>query len=267
MTPSLFLISIACLLATTSIGRSTEVTVPDTAAPYVILKLDDLWCEDNVVHTGWDSVITYLNEQNIKGSIGLVGESLEEDNPSYYEWILQRQAEGHEIWNHGFCHCRNKATGISEYKGKSPEEQLQSIRQTQTLAQEKLNITLRTFGAPYNHTDQSTVEALEDIPSLKVWLYKETDTHTTKYQLPRIREVNIEYPVHQPDFAQFVKGYELHKTEPVLIIQGHPRSWQEDLTRLQEFKRIISFLKKENVRFITPYEYYTLTANNADQQE
>lgn len=232
---------------------------PDTKSPFVILKLDDLWCQDQVVHTGWKSVMTYLNQQGIKGSIGLIGDSLEEDNPEYFDWIQQQKAEGHEIWNHGFCHCRDKEAGISEFSGKSEIEQVESIKKTQSLAKEKLNITLRTFGAPYNHTDQQTVDALEEITDLKIWLYKETAIPTDKFQLQRIKEVNIEYPVHQPDYNQFVAGYKKYKDEPVLIIQGHPRSWVDDESRLQEFKRIITFLKKEKVEFVTPYEYYSLT--------
>ena len=244
----LLFISTAC--------NSVKPKFAQAQKPYVILKLDDLWCKDDVVHPGWEKVISFLNEQEIKGTIGLIGESLEKENLEYFKWIKNREQEGHEIWNHGFCHCRDREVGISEFRGKSEEDQFRSIQQTQVLAEEKLGITLRTFGAPYNNTDQETINALEEISDLKVWLYKETELPTDKYIMDRIPEVNIEYPVHQPDYEKFVLGYRKNEHEALLVIQGHPRSWTEDESRFSEFKKIITFLQKEQVEFITPYEYY-----------
>ena len=55
--------------------------------PFVILKLDDLWCEDGLVYPGWEQVVNFLNEQGIKGTIGIIGSSLEDGNPAYFNWI------------------------------------------------------------------------------------------------------------------------------------------------------------------------------------
>lgn len=233
------------------------------SSPYVILKLDDLWQEDELVHPGWIKVMNFLNEQKIKGTIGIIGSSLESDNKAYYDWIKNRDKEGHEIWHHGFCHCRHKEGEIEirEYRGKGLEEQCESISKTQTLAQEKLGLTLRSFGAPYNSTDEHTTTALSKIPELKVWMFKETQTPTDKFLLNRIKEVNIEYPVHNPDFKKFKAGYKKNKSETILVIQGHPRSWTEDERRFENFKQIILFLKKQKVQFVTPYEYYLMEKN------
>lgn len=227
---------------------------------YIILKLDDLWCEQDLVHEGWEQVVRFLNRKKVKGTIGIVGNSLEEDNADYFDWIKAREKEGYEIWHHGFCHCRHKVgdTEIREYRGTTYEEQLTSIQNTQQLAEEKLGITLRSYGAPYNSTDEFTAKALEEVPDLKVWIYKETKMPTSKFLLNRIAAVNIEYPVHQPDLEQFKAGYETYKNEPILIIQGHPRSWVEDKKRFKTFKKIIRYLKKENVVFTTPFEYYQM---------
>lgn len=236
---------------------------PNVPKPFVILKLDDLWCKNDSVHPGWERVVEFLNSHEVTGTIGLIGSSLEKDNPAYFEWIKSRKDEGHEIWNHGFCHCRRQENGteIREFRGKEFEDQSESILKTQALAKEKLGITLRTFGAPYNSTDQHTAAVLAKNSDLKVWLYKETKAPTNKFLLNRIPEVNIEYPVHQPDFEKFKSGYEQFKTEPILIIQGHPRSWAEEDDRLENFKKIILFLKKEGVTFTTPYEYFLIKKN------
>lgn len=233
---------------------------PNTPKPFVILKLDDLWCKNDIVHPGWEIVVDFLNSHQVKGTIGLIGSSLEKDNPEYFAWIKQREAEGYEIWNHGFCHCRMKENGtdIREFRGKELEDQTESIFKTQQLAKEKLGIILHTFGAPYNSTDEYTSKVLEENSDLKVWMYKETKTPTSKFLLNRIPEVNIEYPVHQPDFEKFKAGYDKFKTEPILIIQGHPRSWTKDENRFENFKKIILFLKKEGVTFVTPYEYFLM---------
>lgn len=229
--------------------------------PYVILKLDDLKGKQSHVHEGWIEVFDFLNEQNIIGTIGLIGESLEEDKPNYFDWIKKRNNEGHEIWNHGFCHCKQnigEETEIREFRGKDYAAQCESIINTQKLAKDKLGITLRSFGAPYNSTDEHTAKALAKIPELDIWMFKETDVSSDKFILNRIKEVNIEYPTHIPDFKKFKLGYDKNKNEQIIIIQGHPRSWMEDKTRFEEFKKIVLFLKEEGVQFITPYEYYSL---------
>lgn len=231
------------------------------AKPKIILKLDDLWYEDGLVHEGWIEVMNFLNTQKVKGTIGLVGDSLEEDAEDYYNWIKERVKEGHEIWNHGYCHCKPTVDGqeCREFRGTDFTYQLAQLQKTQQLAKEKLGLTLVSFGAPYNSTDSSTINALAKISDLKIWMYKETKSPTDKQVLKRIKEVNIEYPVHVPDFQKFKTGYEQYKNEPLLVIQGHPRSWVKDPTRMEEFKKIITFLKAENVEFTTPTVYLKIT--------
>lgn len=229
--------------------------------PKIILKLDDLWFEDGLVHEGWIEVMNFLNAQNVKGTIGLVGDSLEEEAEIYFNWIKKRHQEGHEIWNHGYCHCKPTVNGQAcrEFRGTDYAYQLGQLEKTQQLAKEKLGLTLVSFGAPYNSTDSLTTNALAKIPDLKIWIYKETSAPTDKEVLKRIKEVNIEYPVHVPDFDKFKSGYEQYKHEPILVIQGHPRSWVKDPTRMEEFKKIITFLKAEEVEFTTPIEYKQLS--------
>ena len=99
---------------------------------------------------------------------------------------------------------------------------------------------------------------MAEIPDIKVWMYKETSSPTNKFLLNRIKEVNIEYPVHAPDFEKFKTGYDTYKSESVLIIQGHPRSWVENPERFEEFKKIIDFLILEEVTFTTPYGFYLM---------
>ena len=225
--------------------------------PKVILKLDDLWYEDELVHEGWIAVMDFLNTQKVKGTIGLVGNSLEEGTENYYNWIKEREQEGHEIWNHGYCHCKPIVNGqeCREFRGTEYAYQLDQLQKTQQLAKEKLGLNLVSFGAPYNATDSLTANALTKIPELKIWMYKIDKAPTDKQVLKRIKEVNIEYPVHIPNFQKFKAGYEQYKNEGLLVIQGHPRSWTKDKERMENFKKIVTFLKNKKVQFTTPMEY------------
>ncbi|GAA4825063.1 hypothetical protein GCM10023331_06870 [Algivirga pacifica] len=224
----------------------------------MILKLDDLWYEDGLVHPGWVQVFQFLKEEEVQGTIGLVCNSLEEGRDAYFQWIKDRKSEGHEVWHHGYCHCKPvvKEKAEREFRGTDYTYQYEHLSRASELAKEKLGITLRTFGAPYNSTNEHTAKALDSLPEIKVWLYKETTVPTSKQVLKRIPEVNIEYPVHVPDFLKFKEGYEKYRSEKLLVIQGHPRSWVENPERFEEFKRIVLFLKSEKVRFTTPYDYH-----------
>lgn len=245
--------------STQAASESQNANKSEQAGPYVILKLDDLkYDKNNVVDPGWTQVMDYLNEQNIVGTIGIIGNSLTKDTPEYFEWIKQRQSEGHELWHHGYCHCRWEENGekVREFQGSQLATQQQYLLDTQRLAKEKLGITFRTFGAPYNATDKHTAAILEKMDDIKVWLFKDTNYRSSKYVFPRIRQVNIEYPVHVPDFKKLKSGFNKNRDEDVLVIQGHPRSWVKDPSRFEEFKKIVSYLKDENVTFTTPYDYY-----------
>ncbi|MEM1358938.1 MAG: hypothetical protein AAGF89_12105, partial [Bacteroidota bacterium] len=77
-----------------------------SSSPFVILKLDDLWYEEGLVHPGWLRVFDFLRQEEVIGTIGLVCNSLEAGSADYFQWIKDREAEGHEIWHHGYCHCK-----------------------------------------------------------------------------------------------------------------------------------------------------------------
>lgn len=247
-------------LLTAMACQTQRILQDDASGPFVILKLDDLWYEDGLVHPGWLQVMDFLHKEGVVGTIGIVGNSIEKGNPDYFDWIKERAEEGVEFWNHGYCHCKPvvEEEERREFRGTDIAFQQEQLTKTQRLAKEKLGLTLRSFGAPYNATDEATAKVLDNIPDLKVWMYKETSAPTEKFQLKRIKEVNIEYPVHVPDFQKFKEGYEKNADEELLTIQGHPRSWVKEAERFEAFKQIVLFLKSKKARFITPYKYYLL---------
>jgi len=240
---------------------SSEQTA-NNDGPTVILKLDDAWFEEGLLHPGWRQTFDYLNERGITATIGIVGERMQDAPPAYYEWLRGQSDRGHEVWNHGWCHCKPTVDGeeMREFRGTSYDYQLRHLRQTQQLAKDKLGLELTTFGAPYNAVDSNTTKALAQLPELDTWLYPQTEISSGLKALPRT-PVNIEYPVHQPDFVSFLKHYEENLNEPVFVIQGHPRSWMKPESRLEEFKRIIEFLIEEQANFATPSGYFKAIDN------
>lgn len=228
--------------------------------PMVILKLDDYGFSRRT-HPGWVQTMDYLNEKGVVASIGLIGKGLERPSAASVAWLTTQAQLGHELWNHGYCHCRPEGVTLgnglraAEFRGTDYDYQLDQIRRTQDLAQEKLGITLTTFGAPYNSTDENTVAALATMPELTTLLYHRGPAPDGVSVLSRVGAVNIEYPVHQPDFAQFKQGFEQYESADVLVIQGHPRSWTQDPDRFAQFQQIISYLQDRGVVFTTPTGY------------
>lgn len=240
-------------------AQNRKVATPAVTglAQQIILKLDDAWYEEDSIHAGWDKTFAYLNQKDVVGTIGVVGEKMVAGNEAYYNWLKRRSLEGHEIWNHGWCHCKPVIDGeqLAEFRGTGFAYQLDHLTKTQELIKRKLGLTLSTFGAPYNAVDADTHRALSEIEDLNVWLYSPEKWPEGMTGMQRIPAVNIEYPVHQPDFLSFKSGYDVHRDEPVLVLQGHPRSWLKPADRFDEFKKIVDFLLDEGAEFTTPSVY------------
>ncbi|WP_044103902.1 polysaccharide deacetylase family protein [Neolewinella persica] len=258
---SILAITIPALLWLTFACSSVRSLHPAAApTPYVILKLDDAWFENDLVHPGWTQVLDYLNAKNIVATIGIVGERMQDGSPDYYAWLQAQDARGHEVWNHGWCHCKPVVEGqeVREFLGTSYTHQLRSLQKTQALLLDKTGLRMTTFGAPYNAVDTNTARALAELPELTEWLYAPNNIVTTKARYPRIPALNLEQPVHVPNPDSLIAAWEQYQHEPLIVLQGHPRSWVADASRMEDFKRIIQFLEAKKVRFITPRQYREL---------
>jgi peptidoglycan/xylan/chitin deacetylase (PgdA/CDA1 family) len=225
----------------------------ETSAPQVILKLDDLEIEPTGgIHEGWKQVVQHLDERNISASIGIICSSLREPTPEYLTWIAQRKADGHEFWNHGFCHCRevfDDGSQIAEFGGKSYEDQHKALIDGQRLAKEHLGFSFTAFGAPFNAIDSVTALALANTPDLKYWLYNHEDYPSDLINVPRAG-VDLEYPVHVPNLDSVKFYFDQNRDAKLLTLQGHPRSWVDKPERMQAFIDIVDYLQGEGCEFI-----------------
>lgn len=165
-------------------------------------------------------MVDFLNESNIKASLGIIGFSLEEDNPAYFDWIKNLDASGRfEFWNHGYRN-RKASDKIGEFEG-SYEQQKAALERTQRLAREKLGIELKAFGPHWSGTNQDTARALDEILEIKMWFHGREGSK--KLVFPRI--LTLENPTHVPDFSKFTAAYDrVGRDKECLVLQGHPKS-------------------------------------------
>ena len=223
----------------------------------IILKADDLSYSANyIIPLGFQNFIDYIENNNIKASIGLIGNSLEVNNEQYLQYIKNISLDGSfEIWNHGYNH---KLTGTNE-NGETYHEfwnttydyQKDHLEKTQELALEKLGITLRAFGAPGNNHDLITLDVINENDEIKVWFYGNPESNKIVLE----RHYNIEFSSQYPDYEEFVNNYPAN--EEYLALQIHPNAWDNE--GFNQFELIIEFLMTQKVAFITPYEFYRLS--------
>ncbi|HEY3322920.1 MAG TPA: DUF2334 domain-containing protein [Planctomycetota bacterium] len=230
-------------------------------APVIILKLDDVTTqgahESEPISPRWQRVVDFLEKENLKASLGIIGFSLEQDNAAYFNWIKNLDKKGAvEFWNHGYRNRSNNDKS-GEFESDSAEQQKALLEKTQKLAKEKLGIELHAFGPHWSATTEATEKALQDIPELTMWLLGPKSPKTyTKFVFERI--VNLENPTFVPDFDKFKAAYEKNGvSRPYLCLQGHPNSWSDE--RWAGFVKIIGFLKEKGCTFMKAGEYLAQT--------
>jgi peptidoglycan/xylan/chitin deacetylase (PgdA/CDA1 family) len=247
------------LLIAAGAGVLSPVMAQDSTGPakpqIILLKLDDVVARrvsSSPVSPRWQKVADYLKANNIKGSFGIITESLEKDNADYFQWIKDIQKEGLiEFWMHGYKMRGAKDTG--EFEQGTWEEQKAILEKGEKLAQEKLGFSLPAFGPHWSGTTEETDRALEAVPSVKIWLYGPAKPkHFSRLSIERV--LALENPTFVPDAEEFKELYEKHATKKVvLVLQGHPDQWTDE--RWNGFVAIIEFLKSKKVVFLTPSEY------------
>lgn len=225
-----------------------------SAAPQIIIKADDLRSPPT-----WQRFVDYIEANEMKASIGIITNSLESGSESYFTWIREQHDSGRiEFWHHGYDHKRDGAASPPwwEFKIADYDTQMFHFERGMELAKEKLGITFRTFGAPFNATDATTVQVLEENPDMRIWFYPQVTAGSSKLILPRISAVNIEQSTGVVAFAPFAANYPAYVDEEVLALQCHPAGWNEN--SWSEFALIVDFLKSEGATFTTPAEYFQI---------
>jgi peptidoglycan/xylan/chitin deacetylase (PgdA/CDA1 family) len=223
----------------------------------IILKLDDVVAHGTdaraPVPPRWQRMADFVEQARIHAAFGIIGYSLEQDNPAYFDWIKNLHKKGHiEFWNHGY---RNRKAEDKTGEFEEPfAGQKDSLEKTQKLAKEKLGIELKVFGAHWSGTNQDTAKALEGIPEITMLFYDPKSGKKLVFE----RVLTLENPIFVPDAEKFQELYEARaKDKACLALQGHPNSWDEK--RWEGFVKIIEYLKSQGCVFMTPSEYLAKT--------
>ena len=223
---------------------------------FVILKADDLHAKPGgSISPEWKRFIQFIQNKNIQAGLGLIGNALEIADWSFVQYLQKISHNPHfEIWNHGYNHLLNQkdknGATYSEFKNTSRAYQKHHLLKTQELAKQYLGIVLHTFGAPGNAFDDNTAKVLQEIPEIHVWLFgRETPG---KFVLKRT--IDVEHPIFHPDYDYFLQHY--NPNQRYLVLQIHPAKWNEE--QFNEFARVIDFLLRQDVTFVTPYAYFQL---------
>lgn len=223
----------------------------------IILKADDIVFDEKMtISINWQYFFNYIKAKKIKASLGVIGSSLEHNNPNYCAFLKELHRSGtFELWNHGYDHKINylnrKGELAHEFCATPYDQQKEHLHRTQLLAREKLGIIMHTFGAPGNKKDHVTLKIIDESSDIKVWLFGLPASH----KLVLERKANIEFPALHPNFQKFLENYK--RDEDYLVLQIHPNAW--DSNRFQEFSKIIDYLIAQRVVFLNPFDYYKLT--------
>lgn len=262
----LFVCQLYSLLAADNSETRLQVNqTAQTAQKLVVLKLDDLVAGTKgvAVPERFQRVADFLESKNIKYSLGVLGYSLLEDNPVYFTWITDRAERGSvEFWNHGLLQRKQNPDGTFEPQYavdeflRSYAEQLHSLTTVDSLAKAKLGLEFSVWGPHWSNANLDTDRALAQVGTIKMTFGYPPVVEQYKGFVLRNR-IDIEYPTHNPDYEAFLINYAKKSKEwDYFYMQGHPASWDD--TRWENFIKIIEYLEKEGVRFVTPSELYKI---------
>lgn len=259
-------------------GRSPSNVTSDVSDPIertqppgvVILKLDDLRFNteygDLGVLQGWIDVFDYLNSVEINASLGLIASQSSEATQRHIDFVRGLTSAGHELWHHGWDH--NKAGLRGEFCDHPYENQKAHFEDAVALAEEVYGITLRSFGSPYNCSDETFTRVFEEQSVVKVFMFGDEPLPDNALNLNR-RWINMESETGTPDFGFFIANYLSNIDRDYYVLQGHPRFWVDGSAELEAFSQIVEFLQSEKHQFMTPYEYFLFlqsdNANDADE--
>jgi peptidoglycan/xylan/chitin deacetylase (PgdA/CDA1 family) len=218
----------------------------------IIFKFDDLTERSQYA---FQRVAEIVILKDCKAGFGIIAKSCEDngEKEAYYNRVKNFvNTERIEIWAHGYDHFLNGVI-VTEFLTMPYQHQYEHFKKSLDLVSEKCGITMRSFGAPGNRSDSTTISVINQFPQIEVFLLPFFSDSTNK-QLLLTSRVNMEKGTGNMDYDYFVNNYNANADRPYMILQGHPGVWKEE--GFDVFARIIDFLKTKGVTFMTSYEYF-----------
>ena len=259
------------------------------AAPYVILKFDDL---DSGTGDGgqlppdaWKNVqwaTTVCSNAGVKCSVGMWTKTLGTTANTAYLNYLRSLTTGSdcELWFHGH-------TGLGDQSLQPLAQQRADFQAGRQLGITKLNYTFRAWGPHWLDGNPDTATAFNEDPSYVVWL-RYTEVATTGYDYSRQIEsgtlileggpngylgyspcVELESGGHIPvSLATFKSNLNSYTNRAYLIVQGHAFEYSVSSGSRANFTAIVNWLGSEQaagrIKTVTPFAYYKIVHGITD---
>lgn len=216
-----------------------------------IIKADDLTAPS----ANWDRFIAVSASRNVKVSIGIICESLKEDQAGYFKWLRDKKLnEGVEFWSHGWDHKRlGEGRAISEFSGSGYEYQKKHLTDSQEFLQKVLGQPGAALGTPWNEFDRDTVRVVNEDKNLRLFFGHKAGVFESGKVVVRMLQSEAD-GTGKPNFEKFKALYNSKKAQlDVMALQFHPRGFDE--RSFNEYERILDFLLLEGWTFLRPREY------------
>ncbi len=231
--------------------------------PIIILKLDDFTPRGSnpekgqVLSDNFRRTIDFLRKRKVHFSLGIVCNSLETASNAFCDWIREAHKAGDiQFWFHGWDHReypKENGRRVTEFCRRSYELQKEAFDKSQALAEKRLGFRFKSFGAPFNQTDNTTAKIMKEHPEITTWLFG-PNQHSSDACRVLERRLDLEIPVMRPNADEFIRRYKNYGTLPqYLILQGHPNAWGGKIR--PQFTKIVDFLLAEGCTFMTPEEF------------
>lgn len=228
-------------------------------AQVILFKFDDARPTVMGQTAQFDQALSYLAEQGIPATAGVLGKWLEDakNNPSKYEaqiglvrkWIL----EGHQLWIHGYDHAQGEFAALGEAPAASYEKQKETIQTTYDLMESVLHYSATCFAASYNQNNEDTISVLnQEFPQISTVLFT-NDPNGRLEAMNLTNSCTMEIQTGVVSYEAFLNHYEMVKDKPYLVLQAHPGYWEE--SSLEGLKQIVAYLQQQNCVFMTPEQY------------
>lgn len=226
----------------------------------IILKMDDLEYKSPEFAQNWERYVDTIRSYEINSGLGIIIDQIANSPQTFRDSLSSWDANAQfEVWHHGWDHTKMNlppdSANQGEFKGTPYEYQKSHLEQGSTTAREELGIEMHSFGAPYNKTDEVFTRVISESETIKVWMYCDDPSYSGMC-LARGESNKLESKTGVVSFDSFLLGYNAN-TNPYLVLQGHPGKWDDN--SFEEFEKVINFLKKQNHKFMLPYDYYLQT--------
>ncbi|MBQ4528832.1 MAG: DUF2334 domain-containing protein [Clostridia bacterium] len=223
----------------------------------IILRLDDL--KVGTVDT-YSSLASWADEEDVDLSIGMVCNSIDEENDAYIQAVKDMVNTGNvEIWCHGYDHSYHEGTGATaEFYQQTPEYQAEILEKCYDHVYEKTDgvLKLSCLGTPSGAMDEDTFRALEIVPEFVVNFGSASVPYDGDGFMNLTNSLWMEPSTGKLNTLDTLKGFYDNRTvgKEYMIFGCHAGYFSdEDIQTLKDFAE---YLKTKDLAFMTPTEYY-----------